>query len=63
MTQDSFERVTVGGLIAFAAAVGLLSTIGLLLILAEQAAHTAAAISAAGPAGIGITISLRKGGK
>jgi hypothetical protein len=63
MTQDSFERAAVGGLLAFAASVGLLSTVGLLLVLAEQAAHTAAAIGAAAPAGVGITISLRKGGK
>ncbi|MFI1856226.1 hypothetical protein [Streptomyces sp. NPDC020480] len=61
MSHDSFERTLVGGLLVFAASVGLLSTVGLLLVIGEQAAKTAAAIGAAGPAGIGITLSLRKG--
>ncbi|MGO4417244.1 hypothetical protein AB4Z54_00310 [Streptomyces sp. MCAF7] len=65
MTQDSFERATVGGLIAFAASVGLLGLVGMVLALMQLAAETAQVLKAAGPAGlgIGITISLRKGGK
>jgi small-conductance mechanosensitive channel len=39
----------------------VLSLVGLLLLLAQLVADTAAAIAAAGPAGIGITLALRKG--
>ncbi|MEE1774547.1 hypothetical protein PUR25_00225 [Streptomyces sp. JV181] len=36
---------------------------GWLLLLAQLVADTAAAIAAAGPAGIGLTIALRRKGK
>ncbi|MEU5840155.1 hypothetical protein ABZ820_41850 [Streptomyces diacarni] len=61
-TQDSFERGVVGGLLVFAAGVGLLATVGVLLVLAEQAARTAHALAAAGPAGLGVTVALRRKG-
>ncbi|MFC8894452.1 MULTISPECIES: hypothetical protein [Streptomyces] len=63
VTQDGFERAAVTGLLVFATSVGVLSVVGLLLLLAQLVADTAAAIAAAGPAGIGLTIALRKGGK
>ncbi|MEU2476088.1 hypothetical protein ABZ601_34165 [Streptomyces sp. NPDC012842] len=63
VTQDGFERAAVTGLVVFTASVGVLSLVGLLLLLAQLVADTAAAIAAAGPAGIGLTIALRKGGK
>lgn len=65
MTQDSFERAAVGGMLAFPVSVGLLGVVGMVLALLQLAHDTAQALTAAGPAGlgIGITISLRKGGK
>ncbi|WP_432071338.1 hypothetical protein [Streptomyces sp. AA1529] len=64
MSPETWERVTMGGLLAFAASLGLLATVGMLLILAEQAARTAHALATAGPAGIGVTVALRrKGGR
>ncbi|MFE9335104.1 hypothetical protein [Streptomyces sp. NPDC006925] len=64
MSPETWERATIGGLVVFAASMGLLATVGMLLILAEQAAKTAHALAAAGPAGIGVTVALRrKGGR
>ncbi|MFD6273845.1 MULTISPECIES: hypothetical protein [Actinomycetes] len=61
MTQDGFDRAVVGGLVAFAASVGVLATVGLLLLLAQLVAQTVAAVAAAGPVGIGLSLALRKG--
>jgi len=61
--QDGFERALTGGLLIFCASVGVLSVAGLVLILLQLAAETAAALAAAGPAGIGITLALRRKGK
>ena len=63
VTQDDVDRALITGLFVFSASVGVLSVVGLLLLLAQLVADTAAAIAAAGPAGIGLTIALRKGGK
>jgi hypothetical protein len=60
-TQDDVDRGLVTGLVVFTASVGVLSLVGLLLLLAQLVADTAAAIVAAGPAGIGISLALRKG--
>ena len=61
VTQDGVDRALITGLFVFSASVGVLSVVGLLLLLAQLVADTAAAIAAAGPAGIGLTIALRKG--
>lgn len=61
-TQDGFEKASIGALIVFATSVGVLSLVGLLLLLAQLAADTATALAAAGPAGIGISLALRKKG-
>ncbi len=63
MTQDGFERATVGALIVFAASVGLLSLVGVLLAVLQLAADTATALAAAAPAGVGVTLAIgrRKG--
>ncbi|MGW0545404.1 hypothetical protein ACWD0D_34695 [Streptomyces griseoincarnatus] len=61
--QDSFDRAAVTGLLAFAASVGLFSLAGLLLLVLQLAAETAQAVAAAAPAGIGLTIALRRKGK
>jgi len=63
MSQDEFDRTAMTGLLVFAASVGVLTLAGLVLALMQLAATTATAVAAAGPAGIGITVSLRKGGK
>lgn len=63
MTQDGFDRAALGGLLAFTASVGLLSLAGLILLLMQLAAETAQAVAAAAPAGIGLTIALRRKGK
>ncbi|WP_405822059.1 hypothetical protein OG705_19545 [Streptomyces sp. NBC_00838] len=60
-TQDGFDRAAMTGLLVFAASVGLLTLAGLVLALMQLAATTATALVAAGPAGIGISIALRKG--
>ncbi|HBF84426.1 MAG TPA: hypothetical protein DD420_32205 [Streptomyces sp.] len=61
VSQDGMDQALHVGLLIFCASVGLLSVAGLLLLLAQLAADTAQAIAAAGPAGIGITVALRKG--
>ncbi|MEE1774588.1 hypothetical protein PUR25_00480 [Streptomyces sp. JV181] len=63
VTQDDVDRALITGLFVFSASVGVLSVVGLLLLLAQLVADTAAAIAAAGPAGIGLTIALRRKGK
>lgn len=63
MSGDTFERVTVGALFVFATAVGVLCLVGVLLALLKLAAETVTAIAAAGPAGIGLTLALRRKGK
>ena len=63
MTQETWDRVLIGGLIAFAVSAGLLGLVGVLLAVLKLAAETAAAIGAAAPAGIGLTIALRRKGK
>jgi heme A synthase len=64
MSQDEFERGALTGLLVFAAAVGTFALVGVLLVLMQLAAETAAALAAAAPAGLGIslaTIRCRKG--
>ncbi|MEV4993186.1 hypothetical protein [Streptomyces niveus] len=61
VTQNGFDRAVLTGLIVFATSVGVLSLVGLLLLLAQLAADTATALAAAGPAGIGLRLALRKG--
>jgi len=61
MTQDGFDRAAATGLLVFAASVGVLTLAGLVLMLMQLAATTATTIATAGPAGIGISIALRKG--
>lgn len=63
MSQDEFDRAAMTGLLVFAASVGVLTLAGLVLALTQLAATTATTIATAGPAGIGVTIALRKGGK
>jgi Na+/melibiose symporter-like transporter len=63
VTQDQFDRAAITGLTVFAASVGVLSVAGLLLLLAQLVADTAQAVAAAAPAGVGVTIAIRKGSK
>jgi hypothetical protein len=63
MTQQTFERAAIGALIAFAVSVGALGLAGILLSLLQVAAEAATAVAAAVPAGIGISIAIRRGGK
>ncbi|MFB6984242.1 hypothetical protein [Streptomyces scopuliridis] len=61
--QDQFEGVALTGLLVFAASVGLLTLAGIVLALMQLAADTATAVAAATPAGVGVTIALRRKGK
>jgi hypothetical protein len=63
MTQDTYERAVVGGLVLFAVSVGCLSLVGVILAVLQLAADTAAALAAAAPAGVGVSLALgrRKG--
>ncbi len=62
-TQESVERATVGALVVFAASVGCLSLVGVLLAVLQLAADTAQALAAAAPAGVGVSLAIgrRKG--
>ena len=62
LSQETWERAAVAALLAFAGSVGAFALLALALNLAQLAANTAAAIAAAGPGGIGITLALRKKG-
>lgn len=61
VSQDQFDRAAIGGLLVFTASVGVLSVVGLLLLLAQLVTETAAAVAAVAPAGVGITLAVRKG--
>lgn len=61
LTQDGVDRSLIAGLVVFAAGVGLLTTVGLVLIVMRLAADTATALAAAAPVGVAVTVSLRKG--
>jgi len=61
MTQETCDRAVIGALIVFAASVGALALVGVLLAVLQLAAQTAAAVAAAAPAGVGLTIAIRKG--
>ncbi|MGW3304835.1 hypothetical protein [Streptomyces rubiginosohelvolus] len=63
VTQDGVDRALITGLAMFAASVGLFTLAGLLLLVLQLAAETAQAVAAAAPAGIGLTIALRRKGK
>ncbi|MFE2210322.1 hypothetical protein [Streptomyces rubiginosohelvolus] len=63
VTQDGVDRALIGSLAIFAASVGLFTLAGLLLLVLQLAAETAQAVAAAAPAGIGLTIALRRKGK
>lgn len=63
MTQETFDRAVLGGLITFAASVGCLALVGVLLAVLQLAAQTATAVAAAAPAGVGVTIAIRRKGK
>lgn len=54
------DRAIVAALVVFCAAAGTLALVGVLLSLLDLAARTATAVAAAGPAGITITIALRR---
>lgn len=62
MTQETFDRSVTGALIAFAVSVGCLSLVGVLLAVLQLAADTAQALAAAAPAGVGLTIAIRRKG-
>lgn len=59
----SLETALVTGLLVFAGAVGMLALVGVLLAVLQLAADTAAALGAAAPAGVGVTLALRRKGK
>jgi hypothetical protein len=63
MTQNGFERATIGALIAFATSVGCLALVGVILAVLQLAADTAAALAAAAPAGVGVSLAIRRKGK
>ena len=54
------EEAAALGLLAFAAGVGVLTTVGLLLLLAQLVSTTATAVAGA-VGGISITVAVRKG--
>lgn len=62
-THYSWERATVTALVVFAASVGCLSLVGVLLAVLQLAADTATALAAAAPAGVGLTIAIGRKGK
>ncbi|MFJ9096880.1 hypothetical protein ACIRIR_35985 [Streptomyces globisporus] len=63
VTQEGVDRALIASLAVFAMSVGLFTLAGLLLLVLQLAAETAQAVAAAAPAGIGLTIALRRKGK
>lgn len=63
MSPETWDRAMFGTLLVFAGGMGVMATVGVLL-LAQQAAETAHALAVAGPGGLTLTVALRrKGGR